>query len=429
MNLLAGEIVRDAAATQQVLDTLPERIVSALSKPPLAAETVVAACEKLLDALDDAPLLAVMAQLGIGEALGRLYLAQARLMFSRPYLERRLAAELGPDYGRPRLYTPYGNAAPVREQWLPLGVLLHIAAGNADGLPAFSVLEGLLTGNINILKLPVADQGLSVGILHRLISVEPRLADYIYVFDYSSKDQRAISKLIEVADAVVVWGGDQAVEALRRLVPPEVRLIEWGHKLSFAYVTPAGIADQALLEVARNICRTDQLLCSSCQGLFLDSSDLEQVHDLARRFLPLLEQAAGELARPETLGLTAQLSLELYHQELESAYTGSRLYRGKGVSVTAYPDQELALSLQFRNCWVRPLPRGELLQALRPYKNHLQTVALLCGAGEREQLGLLLSRTGLTRLTGGETMSATYCGAAHDGEYPLRRYLKIFSQE
>ena len=42
----------------------------------------------------------------------------------------------------------------------PLGVLLHIAAGNADGLPAFSVAEGLATGNINILKLPQADNGL-----------------------------------------------------------------------------------------------------------------------------------------------------------------------------------------------------------------------------------------------------------------------------
>lgn len=39
---------------------------------------------------------------------------------------------------------------------MPLGVLFHIAAGNAEALPAYSVAEGLLMGNVNLLKLPAA---------------------------------------------------------------------------------------------------------------------------------------------------------------------------------------------------------------------------------------------------------------------------------
>lgn len=429
MNLLDGRIIGDPAFSQTVLDSLPQRIAATLSGPPLMPETVIAACDRLTRELDEETLLLGMRMLGIDEALGRYYIARARVMFSRDWLENRLRAELGADYGQKRRYRPYGGDGEVTEYLAPLGALLHVAAGNVDGLPAFSVLEGLLTGNINILKLPEGDQGVSIALLNELIRIEPLLKDYIYVFDYSSKDQRSLSKLIEAADAVTVWGGDAAVEALRRLVPPHIRLIEWGHKLSFAYITPEGADDEALLTLAQHICRTEQLLCSSCQGLFIDSDSMDEAYRLAERFLPLLERAAREIPRDDGPGLNAQLGLELYNEELESAYNNSRVLRGEKCSVIVYEDSELTLSLQFRNCWVKRLPRRELIEKLRPFHHHLQSAALLCAEQERQELTSLLCKSGLTRVADGDKLSDSYCGAAHDGEYPLRRYMKVFSVE
>ena len=80
-----------------------------------------------------------------------------------------------------------------RPIYSPMGTLLHITAGNMEGLPVFSIVEGLLTGNVNILKLPGNDGGLSMDIILRLIRLEPALADYIYVFDTSSGDLPAMS--------------------------------------------------------------------------------------------------------------------------------------------------------------------------------------------------------------------------------------------
>ena len=114
---------------------------------------------------------------------------------------------------------------------LPLGTLLHITAGNMEGLPVFSIVEGLLTGNVNILKVPGNDGGLSLDIILRLIRLEPALADYIYVFDTSSGDLPAMRRMEEMADGIVVWGGDSAVAAVRRSAPPGTRLIEWGISL------------------------------------------------------------------------------------------------------------------------------------------------------------------------------------------------------
>ena len=59
----------------------------------------------------------------------------------------------------------------------PLGVLLHVGAGNMEGLPAYSAVEGLLAGNINLLKLPENDNGISSFLLRRLAAIEPRLRD------------------------------------------------------------------------------------------------------------------------------------------------------------------------------------------------------------------------------------------------------------
>ncbi|MCL2343351.1 MAG: hypothetical protein FWC62_05595 [Firmicutes bacterium] len=49
----------------------------------------------------------------------------------------------------------------------------------------------------------------------------------------------------------------------------------------------------------------------------------------------------------------------------------------------------------------------------------------LTAPDEREGLINLLFKTGVVRVTDGAGMSKTPPGAPHDGEYPLRRYVKI----
>ena len=57
-------------------------------------------------------------------------------------------------------------------------------------------------------------------------------------------------------------------------------------------------------------------------------------------------------------------------------------------------------------------------------KGRLQTAGLVCAPEKRQALTSLLARAGLTRITRAGNMSASFPGEAHDGEYPLRRYLR-----
>lgn len=381
---------------------MEERINQTLAKPLLEPELVICACQKLSQRLlsgdYDTP-------------IQRAGLEAAALMLSREVLERKMKTELGLDVGNPNRY--------------PLGVLFHIGAGNLDGLSAFSVVEGLLAGNINILKLPEAERGISRQLLRELVGIEPALKEYIYVFDVPSADIKMMKRLADMADAVVLWGGDEAVSAVRRLADPTTALIEWGHKISFAYVTEAGMTDEPLTGLALHMLETRQLLCSSCQGIYLDTDKEALIEGFCSRFLPLLEQAAEQTGGFD-IGITAQNTLRVYHARLEAAcFSQDKVYRGRRVSIISSQDPGLTASMMFGNCWVKSLPKDRILSVLRKKKGYLQTVGLLCSEEERPELSRLLLRAGAVKIRSGRDMSQSFCGEAHDGEYPLRRYSKI----
>ena len=419
MILYRGEICEDKELPR-LLERLEADCLETIAGQTIDRETVVAACDALARRVEAGDYDSVLQPFLTAFSIDPARFREALFLFKREALSYKLAVELGPE-DLPDL-TPPGRA-PIRRRRMPLGVLFHMAAGNVDGLPAYSVVEGLLAGNVNILKLPAQDRGASLLLLRELVRLEPRLRDFVYVFDVPSTDLQSLERFAKIADAVVVWGGDEAVRAARTLAGPDTALICWGHKLSFAYAVPP-VSDGDLEALADHICATGQLLCSSCQGIFLDTGDMGEVYALAERLFPIL-QAAARRHPPADPALRARATLELYARELEADSGGRRICRGGGVSVTAAPDSQLELGLLAGNCWVKPLPRDQIVPRLKPRKGCLQTAGLLCPEEEREALSALLARAGVVRVTGPGDMSRTVPGEAHDGTYPLAAYTRI----
>ena len=424
MNVIHGQIVLSARERDMALQGLEDDILGLLESPIPAAEITINACDALAQTIGEKHI-ALLEGLGLPRVKAAEYIREAKYLLKRETLIHRLKTELGDEHTR---FFYQGKVA-VREILLPLGTLFHIAAGNQYGLAFYSVIEGLLTGNINLVKLPGDDDGLSAMILTALFEIEPALANYVYLFDYTSKETAALQKLMGLADAVVIWGGDASIQAVRRMAEPNTKIIEWGHKLSFAYITPKGMGEAMLEGLAENIVQTNQLLCSSCQGIFLDTASMEDVHDFCALFLPILERCAAKYGAGIPLEIQAQTGLRVYTKNLLGAERPCRVFQGKQASLLAYEDALLEPAIPYQNPWVKRLPRKELLSTLRPYKGHLQTAALLCAEADREGLTQLLWRAGAIRVTGGENMSRTYGGAAHDGEYTLRRYTRLATQE
>lgn len=423
MILFEGKLLPEEQL-DMVLDRLWDSCINAIENRTDISVRAIEACghisEKIKAGVYDEMILPLL-QKGV---FSRQQLEEAVCYFDRDNLQLKYDVELG-------IIKRESNAAKRIE---PLGLLFHIAAGNAEGLPFYSVLEGMLAGNVNILKLPSADDGLSVRLLHEIVQEEPALAPYVCVLDISSANLAVMKRLADMADGIVVWGGDETVRAVRSMADPATQIISWGHKLSFAYVTPdffEGERDKnrdALRTLAEHICETRQLLCSSCQGIFVDSGEESIILAAADKFLKILEEVGSRFPQ-DAIGIRGKRSIALFNEELEAANTGRTVLRGAGVSVIASMEQELTLSYLYKNCWIRPLPRKNIVRALKGKRGYLQTVGLICPREERQELTDLLVKAGVTRVAGAGNMSHMAPGAAHDGEYPLRRYCRIVEIE
>ncbi len=427
MILFEGQLLDDECL-DDVLEHLWDSCICAIGKRRNFTKEIVDACERISMRLKSGAYDAILKILMQQGVFTKAQLDEVLTLFDRDSMELKYNTELG-NYIK-EVETDAGNCRMKRIE--PLGILFHIAAGNAEGLPFYSVLEGLLAGNVNILKLPSADNGVSVMLLSEVIKEEPVLAPYICVLDVPSTNLTVMKKLAGMADAIVVWGGDAAISAIRSYATPNTQIISWGHKLSFAYVTPDVLEEKSLqnelYELAHHIRRTKQVLCSSCQGLFVDSNDMSVVNAVGKLFFYVLKEVSKEYPE-ESVGIRGKMSITLYNEELENQNGDKMILKENGVSVIASKDSRLELSHMFGNCWVKPLPRTEILKELKGYKGYLQTVGLICKKEERESLVGEFCRAGVTRITNASTMSDTMPGEAHDGEYPLRRYTKIVECE
>ena len=421
----------ESSEQDRLLTELEKKIPVILAKKQLSPEVVIEAVECLRNDLLKGKFDELLASFPADVV--DTYKAQAEVLLSKEHLHKKLETELGNTFEYTTGYIKGFNQIKVRK--MPLGVLFHIAAGNMDFLPAYSLAEGLMTGNINILKLPSADNGLSLKLIMQLIEYRPELKDYIYVFDTSSSDIQGMRKMADLSNAVSVWGSDMAIEAVRGLAPTGVKIIEWGQKLGFCYITKLNEAEDAGKELeglAKHIAQTKQLLCSSCQVIYLDTSDMEELKAFGMRFLPILENAVNG-NKTEEIGVRARDTLVSYTQRLK-AYLGEEEkhdndIRGKGCSVIISSDSDLELSPMMCNVLVKPLPRENIGKVLYAGRFHLQTAGLICPKEDREHLAELFTQCGLIRVTKAADMSAYFPGECHDGEYALSRYVRIVNVE
>ncbi|MBC8060842.1 MAG: acyl-CoA reductase [Clostridiaceae bacterium] len=420
-NIYRGELI----SKENFIDRLCElklKIEEDLLLEPLMPKVVIEAAHLLSKEINEEEVISELITLGVPKWASEEYVRVTLDSLDRKALLKKVQTELGEN---PFVWKKVELG--IEEKNHPLGVLMHIGAGNALGLSAFSVIEGLLSGNINILKLPENEGGLSSKLLMRLIEIEPRLKPYIYVIDISSKNILVISQLVEMANAVVVWGSDEAIRAIRLLAPPSLPIIEWGHRLSFAYFTKQQKDGKALEGLASDICLTDQLYCSSPQCVFYETNNPKELDAFADRLAEHIKAVANQFpstARP--INVQAQITWTLELVKMEEILKEKRLITDdkRQYSVMVDYNAELKASPLFRNIWVMPIKRERLLSLLRAHKGYLQTVGLSCNVEEFEELTNIFYASGVNRITTCGYMSTNYSGEPHDGVYALKRYVR-----
>ncbi len=420
-----GSFIGDEEAGRR-LAHLADTALAALATP-LDTAAVLSACDALATALRDPahPTRArLAAQLPAGEDEG--VLAELGQALTRAELTRKLRRELGGTAPR-RLSRPDAKET-VYEAWAPVGLVAHIAPGNAATVAPLSVVEGLLAGNVNVLKTSSGDPLFAQHVLAELAALDPTgaICERVIVLRFASSRQEWLRMMCAPADAVAVWGTEAAVAGVAEHIPPGCRLVEWGHKISFAYLARAAWHDgQVLAALAADVCAYEQQACSSPQVVYLDTEDEEEVFAFAERFAGVLAQvpapAAAEApgiaedAEVTTTELIARLEEHLGLTRVHAAADGSwRVIADTRPALTASP--------LHRSIWVKPLPRKRALAVLRPMRRYLQTAGVAGDRTDVAELSHLVLAAGATRVTPMGAMPSGYSGEPHDGVYALQRY-------
>ncbi len=420
-SIFRGKLIKKQEFINKLVN-LKEIVNKDLLQAPLQVDIVINAIDKLVKNIDSKVLIPKELENKVIEE----YVYDLLESLSKEKLYKKFKKELGDNCFKWKKVDD-----DIEEKAYPLGVLMHIGAGNTLGLSAFSVLEGLLTGNINILKLPEYEGGISLEILMRLIEIEPRLKPYIYVADISSKDKDIIKQLVDAVNAVVVWGADAAIESIRQLTPPTVSIIEYGHRLSFAYYTKHGNIENDIKSLAKEIIMTDQLYCSSPQCVFYETDSREELE----RFSYLLSDYMNHYVRQyplskKSMDIQSQITWTQELIKMEEILDIKKLISKDKTQYSVMIDyqSELKPSPLHRHIWVMPIKRKDIFNIIRKHKGHLQTVGLSCKKEELDVLSHIFYSAGINRIMPCGMNTSHYSGEPHDGIHALNRYIRIVNR-
>ncbi|MFI5360361.1 MAG: acyl-CoA reductase [Elusimicrobiota bacterium] len=365
------------------------------------------------------------------EAEVEALLLEAAEFLGRENLETKLRRELGST--SPFIPARIMFSDSLFESWSPLGLLVHVAPSNAPAAGALSVVEGLLAGNVNFLKTSGSESGFAPSFLDGLARCDASgtLARFVVAARIASSDKERLGRIFSAADGIAAWGGEEALRAIRLLAPASARVVEWGHRISFVYLSKDRFEDPAVLEgAARECCLFEQQACSSPQCLYLDTEDWSELESFAQRFAPVLDRVSRATPRIEpSAAESAEITLVTELAREEASIGRAKVVEDPGggwrILVDARP--ALAASPLFRTIWLKPLPRARIVSTLRPMRAYLQTAGLACGLHDAAELSGLLLRSGVVRVRRVGEMPGSYSGEAHDGSYALQRYSRRVS--
>ncbi|RON48112.1 long-chain-fatty-acyl-CoA reductase [Pseudomonas frederiksbergensis] len=415
MFLINGQLHADLAL-DPTLESLHE-VLPRLLEAPIDGDTVIAAATRFAEHLQTRELDIDL------EDDQRL----ALIDFCQPdHLIHKLDRELGM---QPRSLRRIDYQQPRLESWHPLGLVVHITPGNAPTLAFCAVLESLLAGNINWLRPSSTDQGLTARLLHALGQCDSsgRLADFIAVLPVETPH---IARLCTRADAVAAWGGDTALKAIRQQLPGGCRWIDWGHRISFAYLCPDAAQPQALDALVDEICRLDQQACSSPQWVLVDSDDPAVLRDVGTCLAQAFERRHAQWpALTPTDQEASEITTRCAMAKLGQCFSGQtgEVWAGAGWRVIWEHHRTLAPSPLFRTLVLKPVPQRLIAETLLPWRTVLQSCALICPPAQTPILVRTLVNAGVTRIAPVRSIHDGYPGEPHDGVFALTRLSRRIS--
>ena len=357
--------------------------------------------------------------------------------FRAPQLQRFVAE----DFANPKLLDefqprPKGGAARA----IGPELLFHSWAGNVPALPLWSLVCGLLVKAGSIGKLPSAEPVFASLFARLLAEVHPPLADCLAIVWWKGGDTDHAAALYAQADTVLAYGGNAALDDIRRQLPVTTRFLPYGHKLGFGVIGAAALDSLRGPATARlaahDVMRYDQQGCYSPHVFYVERGGAVSPREFAQYLASELANLQHRFAR-RALALEDAAAVAGWRQAGElQALAGDTGAESIGIEGAdwgvAYADRPQSLAPTGLNRSIQVVAVDsidDVIEQVEAYRPFLQTAGVAVAPEQLYPLSERLGAAGVTRIAAVGAMTSPEAGWHHDGRFNLLDLVRIVEIE
>ncbi|MBI4801756.1 MAG: AMP-binding protein [Elusimicrobia bacterium] len=353
-------------------------------------------------------------------------------ILDKNFLLKRMSLELFLPYAMETAVERRGYDGLVRA--VPKGVVLHVGAGNVFLGIIDSLILGLLTKNVNLVKMSSSGSRFANIFVSALKEADEKgvIAGSIAVVNWKGGKAGLEEAILARVDSVFVWGGYDAVASYRQKAPIHVRVEGFGPKTSLGIVFESAVQNEGYAAVASkavlDVGLWDQAACSSLHTLYLICPDRSKFDKTAGSFLAAAkkefsdfqrELPQGRLSPDEQVEITRARELAKVDKALGAARCESS-FPATDWTVIYEKDPVYRVSPLNRVLYVKCVSSLEEIKTnIAPFKGYLQTVGVAGNIGERKKVLETLYEAGIARVVRLGRMLDGANGSPHDGIFPM----------
>lgn len=180
------------------------------------------------------------------------------------------------------------------------GIVFHVTPTNVPVNFAYSLLAGLITGNINIVRVPSENfeqVQIIVNAINKILLnkyFKDSFSNRLYLIRYN-RDSQATAFFSSFCDVRIIWGGDETINRVRKSpLPPRSIELTFSDRYSVCVIKADGYLkienkDKVALDFYNDTYLFDQNACTSPQSIFWIGSN-DKIERAQQEFWKYLEK-------------------------------------------------------------------------------------------------------------------------------------------
>jgi hypothetical protein len=266
--------------------------------------------------------------------------------------------------------------------------------------------------------------------LKTIEEIDPEMSQSMAVLYWRGGEEEVEEAALNLADAVVMFGGVEACESLKKKIPHGVKVLLHGHKLGFGVIGRKKLSRQGLEELAASVAYDcsmfDQQACLAPHVYYVEAGGEVSPKEFCQVLAEAMERLNLKMPRgkisPGEASAIHQLRAKYELRELKGEEV-LLLSSTHGTDWTIVYEKDPGtfspspLNRFIRICGVEDI--FQILPSLKSIAPYLQNAALAIGDEREKELIRRLGALGVARITSPGKMSLPSMMWHHDGVSPL----------